>query len=91
MTHPVRILIHSTQDEARYVAVTELLMNAARKYPDTFEVIVGRPNTIDHVGYHNPTLSSVVWSREPNSQYMRLTVRPDLHPVFEELLQAAIS
>lgn len=90
-THPIRLLIHTTQDRERYVAITTILVRATALYRENFDLVVGELGVVDHVGYHNGTLSSVVWTREDGTQYMRLTIRPGLHPIFDELLQAAIA
>ena len=87
-SQPIRLLIHP-RDKARYSAIAEALQTAVETYPENFDSIVDRPGTIDHVGYHNPTLSSVVFCAEPFSQYWRLTIRPELHPVFAELFALA--
>lgn len=89
--HPIRLLIHTTQDMARYVAITDILTRATAQNSDHFDLVVGEPCRKDHIGYHNGTLSSVVWTREDGTQYMRLTIRPGLHPIFDELLTAAIA
>lgn len=89
--HPIRLLIHTTQDMDRYVAITTILARATTLYQKNFDLVVGEPNMVDHIGYHDGTLSSVVWVREDGTQYMRLTVRPGRHAIFDELLQAAIA
>lgn len=83
--HPIRLLIHPR--DPIYVPVTERLLAAVREEPETFDVVVGEPGVEDHVGYHDTTLSSTVWVREHGTQYMRLTLRPGRHPLFDDLLK----
>ena len=89
--HPIRLLIHTTQDMDRYTAITSILARATAFYRENFDLVVGQPMTEDHIGYHDDTLTSVVWAREHGTQYMRLTIRPGRHAIFDELLAAAIA
>ena len=89
--HPIRLLIHTTQDPQRYAAITTILARATTLYRRNFDDVVGEPGRVDHVGYHDDTLSSVVWAREDGTQFMRLTVRPGRHAIFDELLATAIA
>ena len=82
----LRILVHPDNDRALCAAIAETLISATREYPDTFTLVIGQPNTVDHIGYHDSMLSSVVFAEEYQTAYKRLTIRPGLHPVFAELL-----
>lgn len=84
---PLRFLIHPMRDAAKYKAIVLALNNAAANYPDTFDHVLDGPSMEDHYGYHDDLRSSVVLTFEcAPSTYVRLTIRPGLHPVFDELL-----
>ena len=84
---PLRFLIHPARDAAKYEAIVLALNNAVANYPDTFDHVLDGPSMEDHYGYHDDLRSSVVLASEcAPSTYMRLTIRPGLHPVFDELL-----
>jgi len=89
-THPIRFLIHPTQEAGKYAVVAERLFRAARDEPDTFTIVVGEPMQEDHVAYHDSTLASTVLVDEYGTSYQRLTIRPGLHPVFDDLLAIMI-
>lgn len=83
---PVRVLIHPNTDRDLLAQATAILDRAVIDYPDTFDRIVSVPGTIDHHGYRDDMRSSVVLGAEAGiSQYHRLTIRPGLHPVFDQL------
>ena len=87
IVHPLRFLV-STQDTDRINKVEKILAEACADYPETFENVKNVENVIDHVGYHDSTLSSVVWSKDYAMAFMRLTIRPNHHIVFSRLLEA---
>lgn len=80
---PLRFLIHP--DDATYPAIVTALDAAIVDHAENFDRVVGEPATVDHYGFHNGMLSSVVFTSEHNSRFYRLTVRPGLHPVFDAL------
>ena len=90
ITYPIRFLIHPTQEAGKYAVVAERLFRAARDEPDTFAIVVGEPTQEDHVAYHDSTLASTVLVDEYGTSYQRLTIRPGLHPVFDDLLAIMI-
>ena len=82
----IRILIHPQQDKTLLTEVREVLKRAVAEHPDMFDEQSGVPSIVDHFGYHDAKRSAVVLSVESRSLYHRLTIRPGLHPVFNELL-----
>lgn len=83
---PVLVLIHPNTDRDLLAQATAILEQAVIDHPDTFDHVAGVPATIDHYGYHDDMRSSVVLGAEAGiSQYHRLTIRPGLHPVFDQL------
>ena len=86
----IRIIIHPQMDEPLYAEVYEILKRAVAEHPETFDEQVAVPTIVDHFGYHDGMRSAVVLSAEHASLYHRLTIRPGLHPVFDELLAAVL-
>ena len=80
----LRFLIHP--DDASYVPVTNALIQATIDYPEAWTLHVNEPGVVDHVGYHDATLSSVVWSAEDRTVFNRLSIRPGRHEVYDRLL-----
>lgn len=80
----LRLLI--SPDDACYVPITERLIKAVSEHPDTFTLHVGEPGVIDHVAYRDSNRALVVWTQEHRMPFHRLTIRPGLHPVFNDLL-----
>lgn len=89
LTFPLRILI-AAYDPA-YQPVTERLMRALRQEPEAFDLHVGEPSIVDHIGYHDDDLSSVIWTAEPGTVYYRLNIRPGRHQVFDDLLDIILT
>lgn len=87
----LRFLIHRTDDVDTYRDVVRILNDAVRDYPDHFTLTVGEYGVIDHYGYHDNTLSSVVLSEEYGMNFYRLFIRPGLHPVFDVILSTVLS
>ena len=87
----IRIIIHPQMDESLYAEVHEILRRAVAEHPETFDEQVAVSTIVDHFGYHDDMRSAVVLSAEhASSLYHRLTIRPGLHPVFDELLAAVL-
>ena len=87
----LRFLIHRTDDRETYLEIMLILNDAVRDYPDNFTLTVNEPGIIDHYGYHDSMLSSVILSEEYNTMFYRLTIRPGLHDVFDRILSAVLS
>lgn len=87
----MRVLIHPTQDAKLLADVTAILERAITDEPDTFDHVTGKPSIVDHYGYHTGMVSATILAEESFSTYMRLTIRHDEHPVYDELMQAVIS
>lgn len=88
-TQPIRLLIHP--DDPKYAAITSALLKAVKEHPEHWELVFDRANTIDHVGYHDGTLSAVVWTHEPGTVFSRLILRPGRHKVYDDLLSIVLS
>ena len=86
----IRIIIHPQMDEPLFAEVHEILRRAVAEHPETFDEQVAVPTIVDHFGYRDGMRSAVVLSAEHASLYHRLTIRPGLHPVFDELLAAVL-
>ena len=84
----IRILINP--DEPIFAEVESILERAVAEHSDHFDKVVNEPRIVDHFGYHNDMLSATVLSAEWKSRHHRLTIRPGLHPVFDELLAAVL-
>lgn len=82
----MRLLITPLGNPNLFRQVEAALEDAVRRYPDNWEKVVDEPATIDHIGYHDGTLSAVVWSLEPGTIFHRLSLRPGRHEVFDNLL-----
>lgn len=87
--HPIRLLILPT--DPVYVPVTERLMQAVHEEPETFDLHVGEPGIVDHIGYREPTLAATVWTAEGSTLFHRLTIRPGRHQVFDDLLDIILT
>ena len=84
----LRFLIHP--DDTSYVALTRALIQATIDHPEAWTLHVNEPGVIDHIGYHDHTLSSVVWSAEDRTAFHRLDIRPGRHEVYDQLLAIVI-
>lgn len=81
----IRILVHPIDDESLLKEVFGVVERATAEHPDAFVKVEGTPGIVDHYGYFDATLSSVVLAREQSSTYYRLTIRPGRHQVFDAL------
>lgn len=84
---PIRLLISAKQELRLLEQVAGVLETAAERYPDTFDKVKDKPNTVDHYGFHTDVLSTTVLAEEyPGvGNYYRLTIRPGEHEVFDTL------
>lgn len=91
MSKKTNILLHKSTDKELLDMLAKILDGAVKLYPDSWDEVVDVPGRLDHYGFHNSTLSTVVLSEEPRTQFMRLSLRPGLHPVFDVLSQAYLN
>lgn len=81
----VRILLHVDSDARLLEQVAGILEQAVVTHPDSFDKVKDEPGTVDHYGFHTPTLSATVLVKEPWGTFYRLTIRPGEHEVFDHL------
>lgn len=55
-----------------------------------WDCVAGKYGVVDHYGYSNTMLSSVVLMKEPNSMWYRLTLRTGENDTYDELIRVVL-
>lgn len=79
------IRLHLDYNSRLLETVVGCLESAIISYPDTFDRVQDKPNTVDHYGYHDNVRSAVLLSRDHNSRFYTLRIIDVDHPVLNNI------
>lgn len=86
----VRFLLHVDQDRELLDSITAMLDAATVVEPNTFDHVHDEPGRVDHYGYRTDKLAATILCEESGTRYMRLTLRPGEHDLFDALLALCV-